>query len=52
MIYLNQTLAQVPIWALSDNQDGHQNGRQVSNLFICHPILTNYCSCLNMGFVR
>ena len=25
MDYFNQTLIGVPIWALSDNQDGHQN---------------------------
>ena len=42
MDYFNQTLAQVPIWALSDNQDGHQNGRQVSNLVICHPISSKF----------
>ena len=38
MDYFNQNLAKIPIWALSDNQDGHQNVRQVSNLVICHPI--------------
>ena len=48
--YFNQTLAQVSIWALSNNQDDHQNGRQVSNLVIWHPI--SYRSYLNMGFAR
>ena len=38
MDYFTQTLAIVPIWALSDNQNGHQNVCQVSNLVICPPI--------------
>ena len=68
MDYFYQTLTLVRIWALSDNQDGHQNGchlsvctRGHSNLVIYHRISSNfiygllssnYCSCLNMGFVR
>ena len=59
MDYFYQTLA------LSDNQDGRQNGRQLSVytcghsiLAIYHPISSiygplssNYCSYLNMGFL-
>ena len=67
MDYFHQTLALVLIWALSDNQDGQQNGRHLSvdicgpsNIVIYHPISSkfhigllssNNCSCLNMGFV-
>ena len=68
MDYFNQALAQVLIWALSDNQDSHQNGHHLSvyscghsNIVIYHIISSkfhigllssNNCSCLNMGFVR
>ena len=34
MDYFHQTLAQIRIWALSNNQDGCQNGRHLS-----------FCSC-------
>ena len=30
------------LWALSDRQNGHQNGRQVSNLVICRPISSKF----------
>ena len=47
--YFYQTLAQVLIWALSDNQDGHQNGPHLSvytcghsNLNIYHPISSKF----------
>ena len=49
MDYFYQTLAQVLIWALSDNQDGCQNGRHLSvctcghsNLVIYHPISSKF----------
>ena len=49
MDYSYQTLTQVLIWALSDNQDGHQNGRNISvctcghsNLVIYHPIYSKF----------
>ena len=31
-----QSLSQVRMWALSDNQDGHQNGHHIS-VCICGP---------------
>ena len=47
--YFYRTLAQVLIWALSDNQDGCQNGRHLSvyscghsNLVIYHPISSKF----------
>ena len=46
---LYQTHAQVLIWALSDNQDGRQNDRQLSvctcghsNLVIYHPFSSKF----------
>ena len=49
MDYFYQTLAQVGIWALSNNQDGRQNGCHLSvctcghsNLAIYHPISSNF----------
>ena len=49
MDYFYQTLAQVLIVALSDNQDGNQNGHHLSvytcglsNLVIYHPISTKF----------
>ena len=64
--YFHQTLAQVLIWTLYDNQYARQNGHHLSvymcghsNIVIYHPISSkfhigllssNYCSCLNMCF--
>ena len=63
MDYFYQTLAQVRIWALSDNQDGHWNGDHLSECccghsqsfitqfltnFIYGLLLSNYYSCQNM----
>ena len=49
MDYFYQTLAQVLIWALSDNQDGCQNGHYLSvctcghsNTVIYHPISSKF----------
>ena len=67
MDYFYQTLTQVGIWALSDNQDVRHNLRHLSvctyghlNIVIYNPISSkfyglfssNYWSCLNMSFVR
>ena len=58
MVYFYQTLGQVRIWALSDNQDCCQNGCHLS-VCTCAKFIqisfgllsSNYSSCLNMGFI-